>query len=85
MLSSSNSLGLCTCELVDSQNVQLIMPKAGFCVKTKKKESGQKVFINVCHADKHVDKAESSKKGGGTSWEVPFRWIHQNSNSRPPS
>jgi hypothetical protein len=53
--------------------VELITPTSGFVVKTKKKETGDKVFINVCHSDK-ITPATSKKVEGGSQWDVPYRW-----------
>ena len=54
------------------QDVELITPTAGFVVKTKKKETGDKVFINVCHSSK-ITPATSKKAAGGSHWDVPYR------------
>lgn len=54
------------------QDVELITPTTGFVVKTKKKETGDKVFINVCHSDK-ITPATSKKVEGGSQWDLPYR------------
>jgi hypothetical protein len=56
--------------------VELITAEAGFVVKTKKKENNEKVFINICKAEKiKVASSQTVTHEGqrGKTWDVPFR------------
>ena len=58
------------------QDVELLTAEAGFVVKTKKKETGEKVFINVCKAEKvkvATSKPVTQNGQRGSTWEVPYR------------
>ena len=57
-------------ESVYGKGVQLVIPAAGFVVKTTDEATGRKVFVNVCHSDKCED-AKGSKVAGGMQWQVP--------------
>ena len=57
-------------ESVYGKGVQLVIPTAGFVVKTADDADGKKVFLNVCHSDKCED-AKGSKVAGGMQWQVP--------------
>jgi dynein assembly factor 2 len=65
-------------EYIKSQEVQnqapvgreLMKPNAGFALKTRD-ESGNKVFINVCHHEK-VGKPTQVKEHDGTRWQLPY-------------
>ena len=46
------------------ENMQLVVPMASYVIKTVRKESGRKVFINVCHSEKvspYSDTADSAR------------------------
>lgn len=58
-------------ESVYGKGVELVVPNAGFVVKTKGKKDGGKVFINLVYSEK-VQDATSQKVNGGHNWSVPF-------------
>jgi len=60
---------------VYGKDVELITAEAGFVVKTKKKENNEKVFINICKAEKiKVASSQTVTHEGqrGKTWDVPF-------------
>ncbi|GBG79087.1 hypothetical protein CBR_g28803 [Chara braunii] len=62
---------------VYGEGVELIVPQAGFSIKTRNKETGQKVFINVCESEKvEKAKAEPRQDGSGTEWSIPYSLGH---------
>ena len=52
------------------KGTKLVRPVAGFCVKTKKLGSGEKVFVNICAAP-DAGKATSKATNKGQSWDLP--------------
>lgn len=52
------------------KGTKLVRPVAGFCVKTKKLGSGEKVFVNICAAP-DAGKASSKATNKGQSWDLP--------------
>eukprot|EP00959_Pyramimonas_sp_CCMP1952_P238535 4984453-Pyramimonas_sp.AAC.1 len=53
----------------------MLIAEAGFVVKTKKKETGEKVFINICKAEKiKVATSKPMVQNGvkGSTWDVPY-------------
>mmetsp|Transcript_2413 Transcript_2413/g.6057 ORF Transcript_2413/g.6057 Transcript_2413/m.6057 type:complete len:665 (+) Transcript_2413:406-2400(+) len=65
-------------EEVYGKGVELIVPEAGFVIKTQDKTNQHKVFINVCHSEK-VEPCKGRKttdpsnpSRSGTSWEIPL-------------
>ncbi|EFJ34200.1 hypothetical protein SELMODRAFT_406682 [Selaginella moellendorffii] len=50
----------------------LIIPVAGYCLKTKNKKNNKKVFINICHTT-NIDKPTSfTHSGKGEQWSIPY-------------
>lgn len=56
------------------EDMELIRPKPGFCIKTLSNEAeekdAKKVFINICHSEK-VEKATMESSKEGQNWSVP--------------
>uniref|UniRef100_A0A7S2S5N0 Protein kintoun n=1 Tax=Mucochytrium quahogii TaxID=96639 RepID=A0A7S2S5N0_9STRA len=76
------------------ENVNLVHPKAGFCLKLKRKEKNAegifehagKLFVNICQIDQ-VEKPKATKKGAGVSWSLPYSlgpMRHENDRSNQP-
>ncbi|KAH8949571.1 hypothetical protein BDL97_10G039000, partial [Sphagnum fallax] len=52
---------------------ELLIPYSDFCIKTRNKNTGHKVFINLCHSEKVAKPiAIQDPFRGGTQWEIPY-------------
>ena len=68
------------------KGTKLVRPDSGFCVKTKKQGTGEKVFINICSAiDAGLATSKSTTKG--QTWNLPHMMgpphMEQDKNKTP--